>query len=192
MLEEIGLDYEHVPVRAHTESRAADYLRINPNGHIPSLEDDGFVLWESLAINLYLAEKYAGPPLWPADIRDRARTYQWSLWAANEVEPRIVTIGTGLSTKSADPAAVASGLGQLAAAIRILDDKLREHPYLLGETFTVADLNLASTIREPGEEGVSSIAAIELTPFPMVAAWLDRCADRPANLRVADLAKDST
>jgi hypothetical protein len=49
MLEEIGIPYEHVPIRPYTESRSAEHLRINPNGRIPSLEDDGFVLWESLA-----------------------------------------------------------------------------------------------------------------------------------------------
>jgi hypothetical protein len=59
MLEEIGIAYEHVPIRPYTESRQADYLRINPNGHIPSLDDGGYILWESLAINLYLAENYA-------------------------------------------------------------------------------------------------------------------------------------
>jgi glutathione S-transferase len=73
MLEEVGIPYEHVPIRPHTESREPQYLRINPNGHIPSLDDDGFILWESLAINLYLAEKYAKPPLWPADVQARAR-----------------------------------------------------------------------------------------------------------------------
>src|SRR5215831_13265303 len=77
MLEEIGIPYEHVPVRPYTESRAADYLRLNPNGHIPTLDDDGLVLWESLAINLYLAERYAAAPLWPAGVQDHGRIYQW-------------------------------------------------------------------------------------------------------------------
>src|SRR5215470_3526362 len=92
MLEEIGIPYECVPVRPYTESRSPDYLRINPNGHIPSLDDGNFVLWESLAINLYLAETYASAPLWPAGAKEHARIYQWSFWAANEIEPRIVSI----------------------------------------------------------------------------------------------------
>jgi len=96
MLEEIGIPYEHMPVQPYTESRSAEYLHINPNGHIPSLEDDGFVLWESLAINMYLAETYAGAPLWPAGAKDHALVYQWSLWAANEIEPCIVSIAKGL------------------------------------------------------------------------------------------------
>jgi glutathione S-transferase len=184
MLEEIGISYEHVPIRPYTESRSAEYLRINPNGHIPSLEDDGFVLWESLAINMYLAEKYAGAPLWPVGAKDHALVSQWSLWAANEIEPRIVSIAKGLSKKLPDPSAVAVGLEQLSAALRILEDRLHG-PYLLGEDFTVGDLNLASTFREPGEVGISGIAAIDLGPFPDVARWLDCCSARPANRRVA-------
>jgi glutathione S-transferase len=188
MLEEIRVPYKHVPTAPYTESRAPDYLRINPNGQIPSLDDSGFILWESLAINLYLAESYASEPFWPADVKDRARVYQWSFWAATEIEPRIVSIAKGLSKQSPDQAAVASNLERLASAFRVLDDSLSNRSYLLGETFTVADLNLASTIREPGEEGVAGIAAIELALFPKVAHWLDSCGQRPANRRVAALA----
>lgn len=187
MLEEIGIPYEHVPVRPYTESRSPEYLRVNPNGHIPSLDDAGFILWESLAINMYLAETYAGAPLWPSGTKEHARVYQWSLWAANEIEPRIVSIAKGLSQKSPDPVAVDAGLGQLAAALRVLEEELHDS-YLLGDTFTVCDLNLASTLREPGEDGISGIAAIDLAPFPNVARWLDRCSARPANRRVASLA----
>jgi glutathione S-transferase len=187
MLEEIGIPYEHVPVRPYTESRSPEYLRVNPNGHIPSLDDDGFILWESLAINMYLAENYAGPPLWPAETKGHARVYQWSLWAANEIEPHIVSIAKGLSQKLPDPVAAKAGLEQLAAALRVLEDKLHR-PYLMGETFTVGDLNLASTLREPGEDGIFGIVAIDLAPFPNVARWLDRCSARPANRRVASLA----
>lgn len=187
MLEEIGIAYEHVPVRPNTESRTADYLRINPNGHIPSLEDDEFILWESLAINLYLAEKYAKPPFWPVDVRDHARVYQWSFWSANEIEPRLVSIAKGLSNKPPDQSAVTSGLEQLASAFRVLEDQFGGdgRAYLLGESFTAADINLASTIREPGEQGVASITVIDLAPFPKVARWLDRCGERSASRRVA-------
>jgi glutathione S-transferase len=187
MLEEIGIAYQHAPIRPHTESRAAEYLRINPNGHIPTLDDDGFILWESLAINLYLAEKYGAAPLWPASLQDRARIYQWSFWAANEVEARIVGIAKGPSNKGPDQAAVSSELQQLAGAFRVLENQVDGRSYLLGETFSVADLNLASTLREPGEESVGGIDAIDLNPFPGIARWLDLCSQRPANRRVAAL-----
>ena len=88
-LEELGLAYEHVPIGFTGESRAPDYLRINPNGRVPALEDDGEVLWESIAINLYLADKYGSDPFWPGNPKLRGKCYQWSLWAVNEMEPRI-------------------------------------------------------------------------------------------------------
>jgi glutathione S-transferase len=97
------------------------------------LEDDGFILWESLAINMYLAETYAGAPLWPAGFKDHACVYQWSLWGANEIEPRIVRIAKCLSKKSPDQSAVTVRLEELCAALRILDDRLHT-PYLLART----------------------------------------------------------
>ena len=184
MLEELGLVYERVPVRPYAETRSAEYLSINPNGHIPSLDDDGFVLWESLTINMYLAETYARCPLWPSGSKHHARVYQWSLWSANEIEPRIVSIARARSKNSQGASAMASDLEQLYTALRILDDSLCA-PYLLGDDFTVVDLNLASTLREPGEDGISGIAEIDLTLFPNVGAWLDRCSARPANRRIA-------
>ena len=187
MLEEIGVAYQHVPIRPYTESRAEEYLRINPNGHIPTLDDDGFIVWESLAINLYLAERYGAAPLWPTSLQDRARVYQWSFWATNEVEPRIVSIARGLSNERPDQAAVASGLDQLAGAFRVLDAQIDGHTYLLGDAFSVADLNLASTLREPGEDNVGGIDAIDLKPFPGIMRWLNRCSRRSACARVAAL-----
>jgi glutathione S-transferase len=185
MLEEIGVGYEYIPIRPYTESREAEYLRINPNGHIPTLDDHGFVLWESLAINLYLGEQYGRHPLWPSQVRDRARVYQWSFWAANEIETRLVSIARGLARKSADAAAVAAGIEQLAGALGVLEGQLGARAYLLGEEFSVADVNLASTLREPGESGVAGIEAIDLAPFPKVGRWLEVCSQRPANRRVA-------
>jgi glutathione S-transferase len=194
MLEEIGIAYEHMPIRPYTESRSPEYLRINPNGHIPGLDDDGFILWESLAINMYLAETYAGAPLWPGSPKGHARIYQWSLWAANELEPRIVSIAKGLSKKSSDPSAIAGSIAgdleRLQGALGVLEEELRG-PYLLGDDFTVGDLNLASTLREPGEDGISGIAAIDLAPFSKVARWLDACSARPANRRVASMANEA-
>ncbi len=68
-LEELGLKYEHLPLNTQGDSRKPEYLKVNPNGHVPALEDDGQVFWESMAVNLYLAEKYGkarcGHRAWP-------------------------------------------------------------------------------------------------------------------------------
>jgi glutathione S-transferase len=215
MLEELGVRYEHVPVLPGAESRAPEYLRINPNGRIPSLEHEGLVLWESLAINLYLAERLGSAPLCPRSVRERGLVYQWSFWAANEVEVVLVALGRALAQpagthdapkpqdagkrhgkKHGTPKPRAAGqpqvalsplLQQLAGVLGVLESRL-EQPHLLGADFTVADLNLASTLREPGEVGIASLSVIDLAPFARVARWLERCADRPAHRRVAALA----
>src|SRR5579884_3802564 len=92
MAKELGLDYENVPVNfADGATRTPDYLKINPNGHIPAIEDDGVVLWESMAINLYLAKKYGEGSLYPVRLDDEARAWQWSFWGMTEVERPVLT-----------------------------------------------------------------------------------------------------
>src|SRR3954463_14392411 len=94
---ELGLPFKLVPVMQlyrlpdpppagvlHTKS--PEFLAVNPNGHIPTIDDDGLVLHESLAINLYLAKKHGGP-LAPTETAEDGHMTMWSLWAATEVEP---------------------------------------------------------------------------------------------------------
>src|SRR5271156_6786450 len=90
-LEELGVNYEHLPLTT-ADTKSADHLKRNPNGHVPVLEDDGVVVWESMAINLYLADKYGKNSLWPSDPAGRAEAYKWSVWAMTEVEPHLVTL----------------------------------------------------------------------------------------------------
>jgi glutathione S-transferase len=85
-LEEVGAKYEHVPT-AIADTHSPAHLKLNPNGHIPVLDDNGFIVWESMAINLYVAEKYGKSPLWPATVEGRTGVYQWSFWAMTEAEP---------------------------------------------------------------------------------------------------------
>src|SRR5205807_9716081 len=92
MAKELGLDYEHAKVDFATgETRAPAHLALNPNGHVPVIDDDGFILWESMAINLYLAKKYGAGGLYPSRIEDEARAWQWSFWGVTEVERPVLT-----------------------------------------------------------------------------------------------------
>ena len=100
---EIGLPFQHVPVMqayrmsapdapdAPLNTRSPAFLRINPNGHIPTIDDGGLVLHESLAINLYLAKRYGGA-LGPADAAEDGLMTMWSLWAATEAEPHAIEV----------------------------------------------------------------------------------------------------
>ena len=95
MAGELGLPYEHVKVNfADGGTRRPEYLAINPNGHIPAIDDDGFRLWESMAINLYLAKKYGSGAggLYPQSLEDEARVWQWSFWGMTEVERPALTV----------------------------------------------------------------------------------------------------
>jgi glutathione S-transferase len=171
---EIGLDYEHVPVEiGEAGARKADYLALNPNGRLPAIDDDGFVLWESLAITLYLAKKHRR--LYPATLEGEAKAWQWTLWAANEVE-RGVNIWSlhaiRLPPNERNPAVLADALNVLASPFKVLDAALAERPYLLGDEFTVADLNVAAVI--------SRAVDMDLATTPRLARWLARSLDRPA------------
>jgi glutathione S-transferase len=176
MAKELGLDYEHMPIEiGPAGARKPEYLFLNPNGRLPTIEDEGFVLWESQAITLYLAKKHSPGRLYPATLEGEAKAWQWSLWAANEVE-RAVNIwslhAVRLPPEDRDPQTLAAALGVLAAPFRVLDGAVGNTPYLLGSEFTVADLNVAAVI--------SRAIAMDLAATPRLADWLRRCHDRPA------------
>jgi glutathione S-transferase len=171
---ELGLDYEHIPVEiGQAGARQPDYLAINPNGRLPAIDDDGFILWESLAITLYLAKKHGR--LYPATLEGEARAWQWSLWAVQEVD-RGVNIWSlhalRLPPEDRDPQRLAEALKVLAPPFKVLDGALAERPYLLGDDFTVADLNVAAVI--------SRAIDMDLSATPHIGDWLGRCLGRPA------------
>ena len=174
MAEELGLDYDHVPIEiGPAGARKPEYLAINPNGRLPAIEDDGFRLWESLAITLYLAKKHG--QLYPTTLESEARAWQWSLWAVQEVD-RGVNIwslhAVRLPPQERDPQRRAEALKGLEAPFKVLEGALVGRPYLLGEEFTVADLNVAAVI--------SRAVDMDLSATPRLARWLERCLERPA------------
>ena len=143
---ELGIPFEHDPIGFGAEGcRSAAFLAINPNGHIPALSDDGVVIWESLAINLYLAKK-AGGPLAPASVAEDGLMTMWGFWAATEVEPlaaQALYNTTMYAPEKRDPALVASALEGLKAPLAVLEQALlKGGGHLVGGRFTVADLNL--------------------------------------------------
>ena len=178
MAKELGLDYEHMKVDFTAgETRRPAHLALNPNGHVPVIDDDGFILWESMAINLYLAKKYGAGGLYPSRLEDEARAWQWSLWGMTEVERPLLTAMMNRAIfpeNQRDAAAADAAEKTLAQPLGVLEGVLGRSPYLLGEHFTVADLNVASILvwARP--------AQIDMSAFPKVAEWLRICAERPA------------
>ncbi|HEX3413230.1 MAG TPA: glutathione S-transferase family protein [Stellaceae bacterium] len=179
MAKELGLDYEHVKVDFATgETRTPAHLALNPNGQVPVIDDNGFVLWESMAINLYLAKKYGAGTLYPTPLEDEARAWQWSFWGMTELERPVLTALFNraiLSEDKRDAAAADAAEKELAQPLRVLDDDaLGRSANLLGDNFTVADLNVASIL------AWARPAQIDMSPFPKTAEWLKNCAERPA------------
>ena len=177
MAEELGLDYEHIPLEwDDPRLKELAFLKINPAGRIPAIEHDGFALSESLAINVYLA-KAAGSDLYPATLQDEARLWSWCLWAMFDLEAPLESLRRHrvlLPEAERQPAIADEAEGRIAAALPVLDRALAPEPYLLGQAFSVADLNLASVLSP------SRTVLLELDPFPAIIAWLERCRGRPA------------
>jgi glutathione S-transferase len=176
-LEEVGVKYEHVPVGFTGETRQPEYLKINPNGHMPALDDTGTLLWESMAINLYLAEKYGKAPLWPSTVEAHGACYQWSFWGMTEVETPLLDIFLNKTRQNPDEKAVLAGIEKLKTPLKVLDDHLRGSDYLLGKEFTIADLNVASVM------SLARFIQLDLSATPNAQKWLEKCLERPANLR---------
>jgi glutathione S-transferase len=174
--EELGIPYQHLPIEiGDAGARTPEFLALNPNGRLPVIVDDGFVLFESLAITLYLAKKYSPAKLYPSALDDEARAWQWSFWAIAEVD-RGVNIwslhAVRLPPAERDAALREEALKVLVAPFKVLDAAVATRPHLLGDGFTVADLNVAAVI--------SRALDMDLSAWPNLKAWLVRCLDRPA------------
>ncbi len=187
LLEELGLDYEHVPLFATGRDRAADRAlldSLNPNGHIPVLADGDLVMWESMAINFYLAAKHPGP-LWPTQPPALAATYQWSLWSQTEID----RADWNRARRGGVEAQIEADHEALLRSLGVLDRALRDQDYLLGDAFTVADVNVATTLSQPNELGLIGWQKVNPATAGLanLGRWLDRCAARPSYARVLAL-----
>jgi glutathione S-transferase len=182
LLHELALPFTHHPLDFRDPSiREAPYSGLNPNGRVPTLVDGDLVLYESMAINLYLARRYgAKAGLWPSTVEAEGQTFQWSFWVMTEVEQPLLTVlmhSRVLDESKRDPAKVSRNRGLLTTPFAILDRALTGRDYLVADRFTVADLNVAAVL------AWCKPARLPLQDTPQLAAWLDRCLARPARKR---------
>jgi glutathione S-transferase len=173
---ELGIPFEHDPIEiGDAGARTPEFLAINPNGRLPVIVDDDFVLFESLAITMYLAKKHSLGRLYPGSLEGEALLWQWTLWALSEVD-RGVNIwslhAVRLPPGERDAAKREEALKVIAAPFRVLDAAVAAQSYLLGNEFTVADLNVAAVI--------SRAIEMDLSDVPNLKTWLTRCLERPA------------
>jgi glutathione S-transferase len=177
MAGELGLDYEHLDYAPRSpETRTPEYLALNPNGRVPTIDDDGFVLSESMAINMYLAKKHG--KLYPADPKNEALMWQWSLWETDRLDRQMTLYANNASVlpeAQRNPAVAKAAWEEISAALAVLEIALGKVRWLAGGEFSVADLNVASAMYRA--------LSLDLTQWPRVTEWLRRCWDRPAAKR---------
>ena len=172
---ELGIPYEHEDILPRAPVvKSPEFLAMNPNAQVPVIEDDGFVLSESMAINFYLAKKH-NSALYPSDPRNEALALQWSLWETDKLDRQLVNyvnhaivLPEAERNKSIADAAWAA----VVPALDALNKSLGKVRWLAGNDFSVADLNVAGALYRA--------LSMDLSRWPAVAEWLKRCWDRPA------------
>jgi glutathione S-transferase len=176
---ELGLKYERIDIGGpFGKNFEAEYLSKNPNGLVPTLEeDDGFLLWESNSIVRYLAAKYGAGSLEPADLRIRANAQRWMDWQLSTANLAITPVFWGLirtPPEKRDHKAIDAGKAKSGEAMKIMDEQLAKTRYLAGDKFTYGDIPLG-----PFAYRYFRLVT-EHPPFPNAERWYAEICARPA------------
>ncbi|MFP6689731.1 MAG: glutathione S-transferase family protein [Alphaproteobacteria bacterium] len=178
LCEEIALPYERIDVGgAFGGLDVPDYLARNPNGRIPAIDDDGFVLWESNAIVRYLADKYGAGALWPNEFQQRALCDRWLDWQQTTLAVDFVSIVYALlrtPPEERNPDAIAAATARLSAALTIFDAELEGRDYIMGDQLTIGDIPTGVWIYR------WFLFELEGPDLPNVSAWYERLKARAA------------
>ena len=179
MAGELGLEYEHIDYLPRSPgTKTPEYRALNPNGRVPTIDDDGFILSESMAINFYLGKKH-GSPLYPKDPKHEALALQWSLWETDRLDRQIVNYVRHSSElpEAERKADIAKAMWQeVSDSLDVLEIALGKSEWLAGPRFSVGDLNVAGALYRG--------LFVDLSKWPKTQAWLKKCWERPAAKRV--------
>lgn len=186
MLHEIHAEHEFVPIDlTQGEHRSPEYLKLNPNGRVPCLVDQDFILWESNAILQYLAARFPEHHLGGERPRERADIACWLFLNAAHLGPAVAHIFAHtmrLPEEKRIPLMVENGRAEVARCCGVMDEKLSKGPWLAGSNFTIADISVAATT------SVAPMLGIDLSPYPYLSAWEQRVSARPAYRKTFTLA----
>jgi glutathione S-transferase len=178
----LALDCEVQPIDlGRGDQLTPEYLALNPNKKMPTLEDDGFVLWESNAILFYLAAKHPDRGLWPADLKSQADVLRWLAWESAHWDAESCGMVAYEKASKAvlgrgppDPAFIARGEQNFARFAAVLDDSLRGKTWLIGERLTIADFSVGGLV--PSAERMG----LPVGDFPEIIRWYQGLAALPA------------
>jgi len=178
---EAGVPWGQRPVDTRAaQNRQAEYLARNPMGKVPALQDGAFTLWESNAINWYVAEKYPESKLLPSSLEGRAAVQRWMFFQTGHISPACLPVFRDTNARlqafwkyQPDAAAAAAARKELARFLPVLDAALDGRDWLEGE-FSLADIAYAPHFLLIGEGG------FDFSPYPQLTRWLERLFQRPA------------
>ena len=182
--EELGLAYERIDAGLQFGvNKTPEYLKMNPTGLVPTIDDDGFILWESHSVVRYLAAKHGAGTLCPSDLRARADAVRWMDWAFT-FQNAMSNVFWGLirtPPEKRDHEAIEEGRKKSIELLAIPESVLSGRRYLTGDAFTMGDIpfgcELQRYMRVP----------IERPPMPAVEAWFERLRERPAFRKIVDI-----
>lgn len=181
---EAGVPFERIPLNMRDKAhKSPDYLKLNPNGKVPTMVDGNFVMWESTPITFYLAEKYK-PELLGNSLEERALINQWSTWAMTEMQPAHVDLliqKVFVPADKQDHAVIERSLKAIPPKLEILDRHLSGRSHVVANRFTLADLNLVSVV------GINKSVGNDISSFKNIEKWLKGIADRPAFMKFMNL-----
>jgi len=183
-LEELGIPYERVDAGMQFGVvNTPEYRRMNPNGRVPTIEDDGFVLWESHSIVRYLCAKHSAGRLCPSDLRVRADAERWMDWAFT-FQNAMRDVFWGLirtPPEKRDPKAIEAGIKASHELAAMLDGVLADRPFVAGDAFTMGDIPIGCEVQRYLR------VPIERPSRPRLEAWFERLRARPPFAKHVDL-----
>lgn len=179
VLKELNLPFENVKVDMMAKEHKSEwFLKINPNGKVPALVDGDVTLFESMAINYYLCEKYR-PELLGLTVVEKANTQQWSYWASSELQGPIIEIfiqKVFMPEDKKDLKSIEENEKILPQYFEVLNNALATKKYLNGDHFTLADLNVMSVV------SIAKPIGFDLSSYKNISSWMNIISERPAFL----------
>jgi len=185
-LEELGIPYEKVKLDfAAGDTKKPEFLALNPNGKVPTIVIDGTPMFESVAIQIALGERYGVEKgLWPAlGSSEHLQALTWIVWGqvtlTGALMQHMLNVGSYTPAEAQNAMQAETSMAQVHTCFGILNERLSSRPYMLGESFTLVDLDLASVLG-----WALMVLKIDISKYPHFASWLGRASERPG-LKVA-------
>tara|TARA_Y100000385_G_C12875069_1_gene543262 strand:- start:210 stop:821 length:612 start_codon:yes stop_codon:yes gene_type:complete len=185
-LEEVCQNYEAKSISLkENEHKSEEFLRVNPNAKIPALVDGDFTIWESMAINMYLADTYK-PELLGTSSKERGLTSQWTLWANGDLQTPLIEIfiqKVFVPEEKRSQEVIDKAISKLPDLFNTIEMALDKTKFLASDEFTLADLNTESVVK------ICDRIGFDLSKYKNIQAWRSAISERPAFQNYMELCK---